>query len=57
MKKADLIISVTGGANLILKDQLKESFCKGLVKAATATSNHNDMKCWKRWNLVFILLK
>ena len=38
MKKPELIISVTGGAKLTLKNELKEMFCKGLVKAATTTS-------------------
>ncbi len=38
MKKPELIISVTGGAKLNLKAKLEETFCKGLVKAATTTS-------------------
>jgi hypothetical protein len=38
LKKPSLIISVTGGAKLNLKTQLKESFCKGLVKVATTTN-------------------
>ena len=33
-----LIISVTGGATLNLKPRLKDSFRKGLVKAASTTS-------------------
>jgi hypothetical protein len=39
LKKPELIISVTGGAKLNLKQRLKETFCKSLVKAATTTSN------------------
>ena len=38
IKKPELIISVTGGARLNLKSKLKETFCKGIVKAATTTS-------------------
>ena len=38
LKKPKLLISVTGGANVVIKQRLKESFCKSLVKAATATS-------------------
>ena len=38
LKHPSLIISVTGGAELSLKPRLKETFCKNLVKAATATS-------------------
>jgi len=38
IKKPELIISVTGGAKLNLNSELKETFCKGIVKAATTTS-------------------
>ena len=38
LKKPELIISVTGGAKLNLKQRLKDTFCKSLVKAATTTS-------------------
>lgn len=41
MKRPELIISVTGSATLdSLKHSLKESFCKGLVKAAHNTSKY-----------------
>ena len=36
--KPKLIISVTGGAKISLKPRLKETFSKGLVKAATTTN-------------------
>ena len=38
MKKPELIISVTGGAKLKINKKLKETFCKGILKAATTTS-------------------
>jgi len=39
IKKPELIISVTGGANdLDISHKLKETFCKGLLKAAITTS-------------------
>ncbi len=38
MKKPELVISVTGGAKLKINNKLKETFCKGILKAATTTS-------------------
>ena len=38
LKPPELIISVTGGANISLEQDLKQTFCKNLVKAATTTS-------------------
>ena len=39
LREPKLIISVTGGANCVLKPRLKETFCKSLVKVATTTQS------------------
>ncbi len=51
LKSPQLIISVTGGATqLSLKQRLKETFAKSMVKAATTTSKYQtlDYSCVKK---------
>ena len=37
LKEPKLIISVTGGANLMVKPKIRDIFCNGVVKAAYST--------------------
>ena len=55
LKKPELIISVTGGANLNLHPLLKDTFCKGLVKVATTTSIHQIIRLYFYINLKYKL--
>ena len=55
LKKPELIISVTGGAKLNLKQRLKDTFCKSLVKAATTTSNI-FLKSFNKAFFIFVLI-
>jgi hypothetical protein len=57
MKKPELIISVAGGAKLKINNKLKETFCKGILKAATTTSKTIMISLFLNQSLKTILQK
>lgn len=56
IKEPKLIISVTGGAKLNLKERLKETFCKGLVRAATTTGQFNILEIQLKYGQISLIL-